>query len=325
MYHLSVPKLGVTMDLFVDGMGTALVELRSTQAGGVVVNNKGRVRGRILGAAGRVLVLLSDSLRRESTLPTDGSYDFGDLPAGAYRLELTGKGVIAQDLNTDGTSTVDVPPVTVSEDAWIAEVVGNTSGQSPTGNRTSAILCEVRGKDGLAVTLSAGEWQVTARTGDKGPFKCEFAPLGGGWYRVAPAGLGVALNVFVDGVGAAAVQFRPGPAAPGPTPPTTPTLPAKTMPVYLLLGRPPADSRLLKALVAYIQRFQPSWGFDVNEAVHATRVFTLSVGGEDEVSAQQAQALTDAGCTVRRLSGPAATLAATLEQRVSQGQPLESA
>ncbi len=312
-YHLSVPDVGVAMDVFVDGQGWALVELRPT---GQEKPKRGRVRGRILGAVGQVLVLLSEGLRREITLPADGAYDFGNLPAGAYRLELGGK-TIAQDLRTDGFTTVDVPPITVSTSTWVAEVVDNTSGSQPTGGHSSAILCEVAGKDQLEVTISAGDWRATARTGEKGPFKCEFGALGGGWYRLAPSGLGVAINVFVDGLGAAHVRFRPGPAVTPPSPPP----PAKTMPVYLLLGRPPADTRLFKALVAYLQRFQPAWGFDPPEASQAQQVIIL--GGEDEVSPAQAQNLTAAGCQVHRLSGPAATLAEILEQHVSQGRRLE--
>ncbi len=315
-YHVTVPELGVAMDAFVDGQGWACVDLRPT---GQERPQRGRVRGRILGAAGQVLVLLGDGLRRTITLPMDGAYDFGELPAGVYRLELGSK-TIAQDLKTDGLITVDVPPITVSTTTWVAEVVQNTSGSSPTGGRSSAVLCEVVGKDQLEVTISAGDWRATARTGEKGPFRCEFGALGGGWYRVAPAGLGVAINVFVDGMGSAHVRFRPGQAV---TPPTSPPPPVKTLPVYLLLGQPPADPRLLKALVAYLQRFQPAWGFDVDEAIHAQRVLALSVDDTDQVSAAQVQRLTDAGCQVRCLSGPAATLASILEQHVSQGRRLE--
>jgi len=325
-YHVSAPDLGVETDVFVDGQGLADVELRPTRLA-EVVKRRGRVRGRILGAAGRVLVLLGEGLRREIALPPDGSFDFGDLPAGAYRLELAGKGVIAQDLRTDGTTAVDVQPITVSTETWLAEVVSNNSGDHPTGARSSAILCEVEGKDQWEVALSAGDWRVAARTGQKGPFKCEFGALAGGWYNVAPADLGVSVNVFVDGVGAAHVRFRQGPAeagppgGTGPVPDTGPAPPDKTLPVYLLLGRPPTNRRLLKALVAYIQRFQPAWGFDLDEASHARRVFIL--GREVAVSAAQAQRLMDAGCQVHRLRGVGLVLAEILERRVSQGQPLD--
>jgi len=316
-YRLSIPDLNVEMDIFVDGQGTANVGVRPAKFESPFAR-RGRVRGRVLGAAGRVLVLLGDGLRRERPLPADGSYDFGDLPAGAYRLELGGR-VIATDLQTDGTAAIDVPPITVSLATWIPKEVANTSGDQPTGSRSSAILCEVEGQDQLEVVLSTGSWQTTARTGEKGPFKCEFGALGGGWYNVAPADLGVALNVFVDGQGAAHVRFHPGQASVGPT---SPTQPEKTMPVYLLLGRPPTHRRLLKALVSYIQRFQPPWGFDVNEASHAHHVFIL--GGESQVSASQAQTLIDAGCQVRRLSGPGTILAEILERRVSQGVALDA-
>ncbi|MBU1877738.1 MAG: hypothetical protein KJ734_02195, partial [Chloroflexi bacterium] len=195
-YHIAIPELGIATDVFVDGQGSADLEIRSAGAAAPVVWQRGRVRGRILGALGRVLALVGDDLRRESTLLADGTYDFGDLPAGLYRLELDGQ-VVARDLETDGLAAIDVPSITVSTDTWTAEVVHSTSGSQPTGGRSSAILCEVEGRDQLDVVISVGTWQATARTGQKGPDKCEFGALGAGWYTLTPTNLGVALNVWV--------------------------------------------------------------------------------------------------------------------------------
>lgn len=319
-YHLSAPALGVEMDIFVDGRGAAIVDLRPSESE-APPQARGRLWGRVLGAGPRTLTLLGTDLRREITLPADGSYSFDKLPPGTYRLELAGKGPIAWDLKVGDAEEIHVPDVSVSPESWIAEVVSSTAGDKILGGRSSAILCEVQDRDQLAVVLSTGSWQTTARTGEKGPFKCEFGALGGGWYNVAPASLGVTLNVFVDGLGAAYVRFRMGQPVAGPTGPIGPTQPEKTMPVYLLLEQPPSEPRLFTAQVSYIQRFQPSWGFDVSGATHARHVIILG----EQIDAAHVKTLTDAGCQIRRLSGSAVTLAETLERHVALGQPLETA
>jgi len=113
---------------------------------------------------------------------------------------------------------------------WVGYVLTTTTKYVAFGE---VLRVSVIGRKDLPVTVSAETWSTKGLTGSKpeyGEYACEFAPLGVGTFRITPEGLGVYLDVELDGNGETYVEFsqRPGgkppsgegeaPAVPSPTP-----------------------------------------------------------------------------------------------------------
>jgi LysM repeat protein len=114
-------------------------------------------------------------------------------------------------------ASANKPPIVTRE--WKGVIISNTSSQTDTLQFTSVLRVVVAGAKNLPVTVTTDEGQFIARgfTGTKpeyGEFAVEFAPFKYGTYRVTPEGLGTSVDVDLDGVGQAFVQFYEGPVSP---------------------------------------------------------------------------------------------------------------
>ncbi|MDH4135136.1 MAG: LysM peptidoglycan-binding domain-containing protein [Anaerolineae bacterium] len=106
-----------------------------------------------------------------------------------------------------------VSPVPVQ---WVGYVLTTTTNYVALGE---VLRVSVIGQKDLPVTVSTETWSTKGLTGSKpehGEYACEFAPLGEGTFTVTPEGLGVSLDVELDGIGVTYVEFsqRPGGAPP---------------------------------------------------------------------------------------------------------------
>lgn len=139
-----------------------------------------------------------------------------------------------------GTPTAGVAPAATPVTVWSGQVVSNTSKEQYAGY-LSAIQVIVEGMKGLPVEIRAGGWHSTAVTGSKpecGEFCLEFGGLSPSLYTITPQGLGVSVDVSVEGGGLALIKFSSRlvmPAVPSPTPTPglhtrTPTTPAVRTP-----------------------------------------------------------------------------------------------
>jgi LysM repeat protein len=102
-------------------------------------------------------------------------------------------------------------PPTVTRQ-WVGRIVSSDCTDQDTWAFQSVLRVSVIGKKGLAVKVSSDGWQTTGLTGTKpeyGEFAVEFAPFNQGFYTVAPEGLGVSLQVRLDGKCKAYVEFAP--------------------------------------------------------------------------------------------------------------------
>jgi hypothetical protein len=128
---------------------------------------------------------------------------------GTYSVEVTAMDMWGHPLAT-GSHTVKVR-------SWEGSILDNKSGSTPTLRVESAIAVSVTGRPGLVVDIQSGGWAATCTTGNKpeyGPNACEFGGLRASTYTITPRGLGASVQVTVDGVGWALVQFDPVLAGP---------------------------------------------------------------------------------------------------------------
>ncbi|MFC2023619.1 hypothetical protein ACFLT5_02650 [Chloroflexota bacterium] len=100
------------------------------------------------------------------------------------------------------------PPASTGWQGWI---VSNSSGEQEGTGVWSVIVVRVLGWAGVPVTITGGGgWTATCTTGSKpehGPDACDFGGLWPGTYRLQPQGSNFALEVSMDGLGVAIVEF----------------------------------------------------------------------------------------------------------------------
>lgn len=147
------------------------------------------------------------------------SFAFRGIPGGDYEVWIEGEAskVIEARVDPGWRATVDMkwkivsPGPAVSPDGWIAEVVDNSSGSEPIG--VFSVLIVRTGAIGNVIRVSApGEFQATCVTGTKpehGVGVCDVGALNAGFYTVNLDGTQAAVEVYLDGVGTATVEFRP--------------------------------------------------------------------------------------------------------------------
>ena len=158
-----------------------------------------------------------------SWLPT---YILRDVPPGVYQvwMEMEGQpSKIAKAQVYGGhrplvefhwkpvSPKIDPIAAAASGIGWVAEIVENTNGTKLTG--VSSILVIRTGADGqkIRVTTSAG-FETTCITGTKpehGKGACDIGGLSTGTYQVILDGAGIAMEIYLDGVGTATIEFRP--------------------------------------------------------------------------------------------------------------------
>jgi hypothetical protein len=94
---------------------------------------------------------------------------------------------------------------------WQGWVVSNTSGQQEGTGVWSVVVVRVLNWAGVPVTISGGGgWSATCITGTKpeyGPDACEFGGLWPGTYYLQPEGADIQVEVEMDGLGVAFVEF----------------------------------------------------------------------------------------------------------------------
>lgn len=183
----------------------------------------GTIVVRVLGVKDQPVILRSGpwSTRGLSgSKPEYGEHavEFGGLNGGDFDVELEGLGaVLPVRLRSGGFLLVEfrydvlpTPTPTPRSGIWVGAVTSNTSGDAWSG-AWSTIIVKIPGVDGLPVTLNSnGGFITTCITGTKpeyGPGACEVGGLWPATYRVIPEGLGPSVDVRLDGLGSATVEF----------------------------------------------------------------------------------------------------------------------
>ncbi|MBC8254165.1 MAG: LysM peptidoglycan-binding domain-containing protein [Ardenticatenia bacterium] len=158
-----------------------------------------------------------------SWLPT---YILRDVPPGSYQvwMEMEGQpSKIAQAQVHGGhrslvefywkpvSPKIDPIAAAASGIGWVAEIVENTNGTELTG--VYSILVIRTGADGqkIRVTTSAGfeTYCITGTKPEHGIGACDIGGLSTGTYQVILDGAGIAMEIYLDGVGTATIEFRP--------------------------------------------------------------------------------------------------------------------
>ncbi len=105
------------------------------------------------------------------------------------------------------------PSPTAPSLGWRGFVVSNTSGSQGGTGIWSVIVVRVINRPGVAVQITGGgSWNATCLTGSKpeyGPDACEFGGLWPGTYYLQPEGADIQLEVRMDGLGIAFIEFTP--------------------------------------------------------------------------------------------------------------------
>jgi hypothetical protein len=103
------------------------------------------------------------------------------------------------------------PSPTPVRTGWKGWVVSNTSGEQKGTGIWSVVVVRVLNWAGVPVTITGGGgWTATCITGTKpeyGPDACEFGGLWPGTYYLQPEGADIQVEVEMDGLGAAFVEF----------------------------------------------------------------------------------------------------------------------
>jgi len=195
--------------------------------------------------------------------------------------------------------------------------ITNYALQPATEGALSWVRCSVEGRPGAVVRLAPGdpvaeEAAWTAEAGSRpewGPYFCELGPVKAGRYTLSVDGLGLAVDLWLDGRGSAAVVFEPGGFG-------APIQPVEKVPHVLLLGQLMGHEGNFLALTRYVARFDAVVTFDPEEAARAEHI--ILIGAAHLVSEEIEQQLRAAGVRVERAQGD---IAAVLDQAVAAGSP----
>jgi hypothetical protein len=102
-------------------------------------------------------------------------------------------------------------PSVPSGQGWRGWIISNSSGTRAGTGAWSVIVVRVVNWAGVPVTITAGgDWSATCTTGTKpeyGPDACEIAGLWPATYLVRPEGANVEIEVAMDGLGVAFIDF----------------------------------------------------------------------------------------------------------------------
>jgi LysM repeat protein len=151
-----------------------------------------------------------------SWIPT---FAFRGIPGGEYEVWIEGQPsrTIKAKVEPGQRTLVEFKWKVVSTDlivspaGWTGEVVENTSGTEPIG--AASILVVRTGAIGNKIRVTApGGYEGICITGTKlehGPGACDVGGLNAGTYQVILDGADIAVEVYLDGVGNATVEFWP--------------------------------------------------------------------------------------------------------------------
>jgi LysM repeat protein len=149
------------------------------------------------------------------------SFAFRNIPGGLYEVWVEGEPsqVVTARVDPGNRALVEFKSELVSTHVrpspggWIGEVVENTSGSKPIG--AFSILVVKTGAIGNIVRVTApGGFDAPCVTGTKpeyGPGACDMGGLNAGTYKVILDGADIAVEVYLDGIGTAVIEFRPAP------------------------------------------------------------------------------------------------------------------
>jgi hypothetical protein len=119
-----------------------------------------------------------------------------------------------QPTSPPGAQPTAIPPApspTAAGPLWQGQVVSNTSGEQEGAGVWSVIVVRVLHWPGVPVDITGGGgWSATCVTGTKpeyGPDACEFGGLWPGIYYLQPQGADIQVEVEMDGLGIAFVEF----------------------------------------------------------------------------------------------------------------------
>jgi hypothetical protein len=151
-----------------------------------------------------------------SWVPT---FAFRNIPGGEYEVWIEGhpSRIVEAKVDPGHRALVEFKWKPVSTDliaspaGWVGEVVENTSGTDPIG--AFSILVVRTGAIGNKVRVTApGGYEALCITGTKlehGAGACDVGGLNAGTYQVILDGADVTVEVYLDGIGTATVEFRP--------------------------------------------------------------------------------------------------------------------
>jgi hypothetical protein len=154
------------------------------------------------------------------------SFAFREVPGGEYEVWVEGEPsrVIEAKVDPGWRAVVDLewkivtPGPVVTPGGWIAEVVDNSSGMDPIG--AFSILVVRTGGIGNKIRITApGGYESHCITGTKpehGPGACDIGGLNAGTYQVNLDGTDATVELYLDGIGSAVVEFRPAGVHPSP-------------------------------------------------------------------------------------------------------------
>jgi hypothetical protein len=110
-----------------------------------------------------------------------------------------------------GPTATPQPGPTPARPNWQGRVVSNTSDEGPGSGVSSVIVVRVVNWKGVPVTITGGGgWSTTCITGTKPEYgwdACEFGGLWPATYRLRPEGADDEVEVTMDGIGMAMVEF----------------------------------------------------------------------------------------------------------------------
>ena len=200
--------------------------------------------------------------------------------------------------------------------AWSWQIT-NYALQPATEGATSWVRCAVEGRPGTVVRLEADDagpdaaaWAaVSGSRPEWGAGFCELGPVPAGRYTLSIEDLGLAVDLWLDGSGSAAVVFEP-------TGLGAPVEPVEKAPHVLLLGQLMGHEGNFLALTRYVARFGAVVTLDPAEATQAEHV--ILVGAAHLIGEQVEQQLRAAGVRVERAEGD---IAAQLDAAVTAETP----
>jgi len=178
---------------------------------------------RVPGRGGQPVILRSGGWSTRGLTGTKPEYgadavEFGGVGAGDFTVELEGLGGVLPIHLRQGAFMLiefryDLLPTatpTPQRGIWVGAVTSNTSGPTPASGVSSIIIVKIPGVNNSPVAITTDAFATSCFTGTKpeyGPGACDVGGLWPGTYRVTPQGLGLSVDVWVDGRGTATVEF----------------------------------------------------------------------------------------------------------------------
>ena len=256
------------------------------------------LRGHLVDASGQeradaLLTLTRGSdLVAQTRTETDGSYRFGNLPAGTYSLDVEGIGPVVNAIVLDGAQEL------VQDLLWsLPSELGALTGHVFAHDRAPAAQKIIR-------LLRDGTELSATQTDAEGLYR--FSRLLAGSYALAVGAEDAPVAEVVIAAGATATQdITLAPEA------------SKLFAEYLLFSPPAAGDvqtgLALQMAVPYLQCSGASAGFSLAQAARAASVVIVG----DRVPAGADDTLRAAGCHVNRLSGDVYSLAEAFDRLVA--------